>query len=130
MCIVTRMTGYEEKACHCGVDSDCLSNLSYGEPTVTSSSGHPFFPGVQSPIPIPVPLPATGVTDLDVALSSLGSSESDKENSRPGSIESTQPIVTELVEIQEVDEEEAQLLSDALDAQVHSHLYLSGPLFP
>ena len=71
---------------------------------VASSSGHPSFPGVQSPIPIPVPLPATGVADLDVALSPLGSSESDKENSRPGSIESTQPIVSELVEIQEVDE--------------------------
>ena len=30
MAIVTRMVGYEGKACHCGDESDCLSNLSYG----------------------------------------------------------------------------------------------------
>ena len=109
-----RMTGHEEKACHCGVDSDCLSNLSYGEPLVALSSTGPSFPGGQSPIAIPIPLPATGVTDPDLSVSSLGSSEPDKENSSRGSVKSAQLLMTKLVEIQEVDEEEAQLLSNAL----------------
>ena len=34
--MVTRMVGYEEKACHCGDGSDRLSDLSYGEPVKTS----------------------------------------------------------------------------------------------
>ena len=44
-----------------------------------------------------------------------------------GSFESAQQVVTELVEIQEVDpevdDEEAQALSDAMDAEVRSRLY-------
>ena len=37
VCMVKRMTDYEEKACRCGDDSDRLSHLSYGEPPVASS---------------------------------------------------------------------------------------------
>ena len=123
VCMVTRMTGYEEKACRCGEDSDCLSHLSYGEPLVVSPSGGPSFPKAQSPEPIPIPPPATGVVDLNVPISPSSSGDSDKENSRLGSFESTQPVVTELVEIQEVDDEEAQVLLDVMDAEARSCLY-------
>ena len=122
VCMVTRMTGYEKKACHCGEDSDCLSHLSYGEPPVALSSS-PSFPGSHSSEPIPVPLPATGLTDQDVPSSPLSPGDSDKENSGMGSFESAQPIVTELVEIQEVDDKEAQALSDTMDEEVRSHLF-------
>ena len=57
-----RMTGYEEKACHCGEDSERLSHLSYEEPPVASSLG-PSFPSEGSPQPIPVPLPTAVVAD-------------------------------------------------------------------
>ena len=57
VCMVGRMTGYEEKACHCGEDSERLSQLSYQEPPVASPSG-PSFPSGSSPEPIPVPPPA------------------------------------------------------------------------
>ena len=43
VCMVNRMTGYEEKACHCGEDSGRLSRLSYMEPPVASSSGPSFL---------------------------------------------------------------------------------------
>ena len=59
VCMVKRMTGYEEKACRCGEDSERLSQLSYGEPPVASSSG-PLFLSRGSPQPIPVPLPTVG----------------------------------------------------------------------
>ena len=48
VCMVQRMTGYEEKACRCGEDSEHLSQLSYGEPLVASSSG-PSFPSGDHP---------------------------------------------------------------------------------
>ena len=51
VCMVNRMTGYKEKACHCGEDSGRLSQLSYMEPPVASSSG-PSFPSGGSPEPI------------------------------------------------------------------------------
>ena len=38
VCMVNRMTGYEEKACRCGEDSERLSQLSYGDPLVALSS--------------------------------------------------------------------------------------------
>ena len=62
VCMVKRMTGYEEKACHCGEDSGCLSQLSYQEPLVASSSG-PSFPGEGSPKSIPVPPLTVGGAD-------------------------------------------------------------------
>ena len=99
VCMVGRMTGYEEKACHCGEDSGQLSQLSYQEPPVASSSGL-SFPGGGSPQPIPVPPPTVGGADPEVPISPSSPRDSDKENSNKGSFESTQQIVTELVEIQ------------------------------
>ena len=144
--MVKRMTGYKEKACCCGEDSKCLSNLLYGEPPVASSSG-PSFPSEGSPQPLPVPPPAAVVGDPEFPLSPSSPSDSDKENSNEGSVKSTQQVVTNLVAIQEVEveDEEAQVLSDMMDMEVRSHLfqccklkqgpkhfqqYLSGPLFP
>ena len=119
--MVKRMTGYEEKACHCGEDSGRLSQLSYQEPPVASSSG--LFPSEGSPQPIPVPPPAVvgGGPEFPASPSSPG--DSDKENSNEGSVESTQQVVTELVEIREVQDEEAQALSDAMDEEVRSCLF-------
>ena len=120
--MVQRMTGYEGKACHCGEDSDRLSNLSYAKPPVASSSG-PSFPSGGSPQSIPVPPPAAVVADPEFPVSPSSPSDSDKENSNEGSFESTQQVVTDLVAIQEVDDEEAQALSDKMDAEVRSHLF-------
>ena len=122
VCMVQRMTGYEEKACHCGEDSECLSQLSYVEPPVASSSG-PSFPSEGSPQAIPVPPPTVGGAGPEVPLSPSSPGDSDEENSNEGSFESTQQIVTELVEIQEVQDEEAQALSDAMDQEVRSRLF-------
>ena len=122
VCMVNRMTGYEEKACHCGEDSGRLSQLSYEEPPVASSSGT-LFPSVESPEPIPVPPPATTVADPEFPVSPSSPSDSDKENSNEGSFESTQQVVTELVEIREVEDEEAQALSDAMDKEMRSRLF-------
>ena len=122
VCMVNRMTGYEEKACHCGEDSECLSHLSYEEPPVALSSG-PSFPSEGSPQPIPVPLLAAVVADPEFPISPSSPGDSDKENSNEGSFESAQQVVTDLVEIQEVDDEEAQVLSDATDEEVRSCLF-------
>ena len=119
--MVRRMTGYEEKACHCGEDSGRLSQLSYQEPPVASSSGS--FPGEGSPQPIPVPSPAVVGDGPEFPASPSSPSDSDKENSNEGSFESAQQVVTELVEIREVDDEEAQALSDAMDEEVRSRLF-------
>ena len=120
--MVKRMTGYEEKACRCGEDSECLSQLSYAEPPVASSSG-PLFPSGGSPEPIPVLLPAAGGADLELPVSPSSPGDSDKENSLEGSFESAQQVVTELVEIREVEDKEAQALSDAMDEEVRSRLF-------
>ena len=120
--MVKRMTGYKEKACRCGEDSERLSQLSYMEPPVASSSG-PSFPGGGSPEPIPIPPPAVGGAGPEFPISPSSPGDSDKENSEEGSFESAQPIVTELVEIQEVDDEEAQAISDAMDEEVRSRLF-------
>ena len=64
VCMVQRMTGYEEKACHCGEDSGRLSQLSYAEPPVALSSG-PSFLSEGSPQPIPIPPPAVSGTGLE-----------------------------------------------------------------
>ena len=120
--MVRRMTGYEEKACHCGEDSERLSQLSYEEPPVASSSG-PSFPSEGSPEPIPVPPPAAGGAGPSVPVSPSSPGDSDKENSNEGSFESAQQVVTELVEIWEVQDEEAQALSDAMDEEVRSCLF-------
>ena len=122
VCMVHRMTGYEEKACHCGEDSGSLSQLSYQEPPVASSSGS-RFPGEGSPQPIPVPLPTAGVADQEFPVSPSSPGDSDKENSNEGSFESAEQVVTELVEIREVQDEEAQALSDAMDEEVRSRLF-------
>ena len=120
------MTGFEEQVCRCGQDSGRLSDLSYHEPPVASGSGLSFRDG-GSPSPVPVPPPATQVPAADVPIPSSGSSSSDKENSSVGSFQSAQQAVNELVEIMEadleVDDEEAQALSDAMDAEVRSRLF-------
>ena len=56
-------------------------------------------------------------------LSPSSPGDSDKENSNEGSFESTQQVVTELVEIREVEDEEAQALLDAMDEEVRSRLF-------
>ena len=120
------MTGFEQQVCRCGEGSGCLSDVSYDEPPVASGSGLSFLGG-GSPIPIPVPPPAPQVQGPDVPLPSSGSSSSDKENSSVGSFQSAPQVVSELVEIAEtdpdVDDEEAQALSDAMDAEVRSQLF-------
>ena len=113
------MAKLDGKECHCGAMSDCLSDLSYGEPPVASLSGLSFHGGM-SPIPIPVPVLPTSLPALDFPLPSSEVSSSDKENSSPRSLQSAQQVVTELVEIQEVDNEEAQMLLDMMDAEVRS----------
>ena len=70
VCMVSRMTSYEEKACHCGEDSERLSHLSYGEPPVALSLG-PSFPSEGSPQPIPIPPPAAIVADPEFPISPL-----------------------------------------------------------
>ena len=91
--------------------------MSYQEPPVASGSGT-SFPGGGSPSPVPVPPPTSQVPAADIPVPSLGSSSSDKENSSIGSFQSAQQAVSELVEIVEadleVDDEEAQALSDAV----------------
>ena len=93
---------------------------------MAGSSGSPF-PSGKSSIPLPVPPPITVVPAADVPIPSSGSSSSDKENSSVGSFQSAQQVVNELVEIVEadleVDDKEAQALSDAMDAEVRSRLY-------
>ena len=86
--MVNRMTGYEEKACHCGEDSGHLSHLSSGDPPVASSSG-PSFPSEGSPQPIPVLPPTADVADSEFPVSSSSPGDSDKENSNEGSFKST-----------------------------------------
>ena len=120
--MVKRMTDYEEKTCHCGENSGRVSQLSYAEPLVALSSG-PSFPSGGSPEPIPVPPPTVGGADLEFPVSPSSPSDSDKENSNKGSFESAQQVVMELVEIREVEDEEAQALSDAMDEEVRSRLF-------
>ena len=119
------MTGFEEQVCRCGEGSGRLSDVSYDEPPVASGSGLPFRDG-RSPSPVPVPPPATQNQGPDVPLPSSGSSSSDKENSSLGSYQSALQGVNELVEVvdadPDVDDEEAQALSDAMDAEVRSRL--------
>ena len=83
----------------------------------------PLFPSEGSPQPIPVPLPTTLVADPVIPLSPSSPGDSDKENSNEGSFESTQQVVTDLVMIQEEDNEAAQALSDAMDAEARSRLF-------
>ena len=122
--MVNRMTGYKEKACRCGEDSERLSNLFYGEPPVASLSG-PSFLSEGSPQPIPVPPPAVVVADLEFPVSPSSPGDSDKENSSAGSFESAQQVVTGLVAIQEEEvlDKEAQALLDATDREVRSCLF-------
>src|SRR5580658_5524054 len=124
--LALRMTGFEQQVCRCGEGSGRLSDVSYDEPPVASGSGLSFRDG-GSPSPVPVPPPTARVQDSDVALPSSGSSSSDKENSSVGSYQSAPQAVNELVEIveadPEVDDEEAQALSDAMDAEVRSRLF-------
>ena len=87
----------------------------------------PVFPSGRSSSPIPIPPLTTLVPAVDIPVFSSGLSSSDKENSSPGSFQSAQQAVNELVEIMEadleVDDEEAQALSDVMDAEVRDHLY-------
>ena len=102
-----------------GEDSGRLSQLSYQEPPVAS----PSFPSGVSPQPIPVPPPAVVGAGPEFPVSPLSPGDSDKENNNAGSSESTPQVVTELVEIREVQDEEAQALSDAMDEEVRSRLF-------
>ena len=124
--LALRMTGFEEQVCRCGQGSGRLSDVSYDNPPVASGSGLSFC-GSGSSSPIPVPPPVTQVQGPDVPLPSSGSSSSDKENSSPGSYQSAPQAVSELVKIVEADpdvgDEEAQALSDAMDAEVRSRLF-------
>ena len=124
--LALRMSSFEEQVCRCGAGSGRLSDVSYEDPPVASGSGFSFHDG-GSPSPIPVPPPNAQVQRSDVALSSSGSSSSDKENSSVRSFQSAPQAVSELVEIVEadpdVDDEEAQALSDAMDAEVRSRLF-------
>ena len=120
------MTGFEEQVCRCAQGSGRLSDVSYDEPPVASGSGLSFRSS-RTPSPIPVPAPVSQVQGPEVPLPSSGSSSSDKENSSVGSYQSAPQAVSELVEIveadPEVDNEEAQALSDAMDAEVRSRLF-------
>ena len=124
--LAIRMSGFEQQVCRCGVGSGRLSDVSYDDPPVASGSGPSFLDG-GSPSLIPVPPPVAQVQGSDVALPTSGSSSSDKENSSVGSFQSAPQAVSELVEIveadPEVDDEEAQALSDAMDAEVRSRLF-------
>ena len=124
--LALRMTGFEQQVCRCGEGSGRLSDVSYDEPPIASGSGLSFHSG-GSPSPVPVPPPVPQVQGPDVPLPSSGSSSSDKENSSPGSFQSAPQVVSELVEIveadPEVDDDEAQALSDAMDAEVRSRLF-------
>ena len=124
--LALRMTNFEAQVCRCGKGSERLSDVSYQGPPVASGFGA-SFPGGGSPSPVPIPPPATQVPAADVPIPSSGLSSSDKENSSVGSFQSAQQAVNELVEIveadPEVDNEEAQALSDAMDAEVRSCLY-------
>ena len=123
--MVTRMVDYEEKACLCGDHSHCLSDMSHGEPVVASGSG-PSFHGAPSPSPIPVPPPVPSIQVQDVTVLSSSLSSSGLGPSSEGSFESAQPVMTELVEIfevdLEVDNEDTRALSDRMDKKVRSRL--------
>ena len=99
----------------------------YGEPPVASTSSGPSFPEDQSPHPGSIPLLSVSVPAPDIPLPSSETSDSDEENSSLGSFQSTQQVVMDLVEIMEADPEvngeEAQVLSNTIDAEVRSHLY-------
>ena len=120
------MTSFEAQVCRCGSNSGRLSDMSYEEPLATSGSGNSFHGGGSSS-PITVPPPSVPIPAADIPVPSSGLSSSDKENNSVGSFQSTQQVVNELVEIVEadleVDDEEAQALSDVMDAEVRSHLY-------
>ena len=125
--IITRMTGYKAKVCRCGENTDCLSSMSYGKPPVTSGSGGSSFPDGKSPAPLTVLPPATSGPVEDVPIPSSGASSLDKENSSPRSFQSAQQVVGELVVIveadPEVDDKDAQALSDTMDAEVRSQFF-------
>ena len=122
--MVARMVGYEEKACHCGEGSDRLSDLSYGEPVKTTSSG-PSFPSRLSSSPVPILAPVAPVPGQDIGLPSSSEGSSDKENSVPGT---QQSVVMELVAIVKEDildrnEESAHVMACWVqDEMVHSVL--------
>ena len=81
--IVAKMVGYKEKVCHCGEESEHLSNLSHGKPEVAPSSSAPSFPDGQSPVPIPIPPPTTGVPAAELSLPSSETSDSDNTGDKP-----------------------------------------------
>ena len=126
--LVTRMTGYEDKACHCSAGRDRLLDLSYQEPIVAELSGTSFPVSLPS-LPLPIPPPVSSGQAATVTVSPLGSSGTSLLSSGHGSFEFAQPIVTELVEIAEipevdlnVDNAKAKALSDRMDAEVRSCL--------
>ena len=124
--LALQMTGFEAQVCRCGKGSKRLSDVLYQDPPVASGLGM-SFPSGETSSPVPVPPPATQVPAPEVPLPSSGSSSSDKENSSVRSFQSAQQAVGQLVEIveasPEVDNEEAQALSDGMDTEVRSRLY-------
>ena len=116
---------HEDRLCRCGTKSSGgdLDELEYAEPHVASGSGSSeSFREDASPIPIPVPGSSFPPADQSLPPSSAG--PSDKENVVAVSGEAA-PMVVDLVEIvSEVGgDAEAELVSDALDAEVCSRLY-------
>ena len=113
--MVTRMVGYEEKACHCGDGSNRLSDLSYGEPVKTSSLG-PSLPGRLTPSPLPVPVPVSHVTGQDIRLPSSSESSSDKEKSILGSQQSSE-VVSKLIPV--IEEEHLDIGGESGHVMAH-----------
>ena len=84
------------KECHCGQDSKRLSNLSYSKPPQMSLG--PLFHGGTSPIFIPIPALSSPLPGSNIWLPSSSKDSLDKENSVPGSEQSSQ-VVSELIPI-------------------------------
>ena len=90
-----------------------------------ASSVGPSFPSEGSPQPIPVLPPAAVVADPELPASPSSPGDSDKENSNEGSFKSAQQVMTDLVMIQEEEvlDEDARALSDAMDAEVRTRIF-------
>ena len=125
--LVAKVVGMEDKVCHCGNQSKCLSDLSYGKLQVMSgvSSSTSFHSGASSR-PIPVPLPTSSILPSNIPIPALPLSPSNKENITLGS-EQSASVVTELIPVLEGQEvkvqylqvdEEVEMASDFLDHQV------------
>ena len=85
------------------------------EPVKTSSLGT-SIPGHSTPSPLPVPALVSHVTGQDVGLPSLLESSSDKENSVPGSQQSSQ-VVSKLIPV--IEEEHLDISRESGHVMAH-----------